>query len=396
MNDRFDPMTLAGLAFFAAGGLLLAYVLLEPDASESGRSSSSARRVPEGRASPTGQKDDSPEPNRPTTTAGNERGDERGPAAEKAPGGGADAKRGWVPSTSREAVDAGAVGGDLPPADDACRERPDLIAIGKQIGTAVTNEVRATARMPVAEEVALGIKLESELNTMEPFRGKVDRPADVAKYGLYLQDLVDQLAAHSSRRDEVRFRVHVIHDDDFNAFALPGGVLGVNTGLIEGKNAVRDEAELVMVLGHEVAHVEKRHPVAIYEATRALLGTDVEPAIIVGAMLQMPIKSEYEHEADHRGIEIAARAQYDPGAAARLWHRMGNRAGPTRPKSGLGGLGDILDTAGQALSTHPPSPTRCSRIRGRAADVARAAGWQRYYRGETNLRRHIAGHRQPN
>ncbi len=359
MNDRLDPFSLAGLVALGAALLLVGYVATEPEptTSETRSTPTSASRESEGA---TGQE-----------SAGQRVGE------------GA-AGKGWTSPSGDESVSREHVRADLPADDLKCRERTDLLTTGKQVGAAVADEVRATARMSVEEETALGAKLEGELANAEPFRGKVDLPGDVARYGGYVQALVAGLASLSTRRTEVRYRIHLIHDAGFNAFALPGGVLAINTGVFDGEQRVQDESELIAVLGHEVAHVEFRHPVAIYEVTRAVLGPGVDEAAIITAMLQRPLSSEFEHASDRRGVDIAALAGYDPGAAARLWRRMVDAEKPSRGPGGL--LGSVLGGLSRVLATHPPAATRCARTRSRAVPAAESAGKARYYRGKSNLR----------
>jgi len=84
----------------------------------------------------------------------------------------------------------------------------------------------------------------------------------------YIQSLGQRLVAASEARDQ-RFRFFLIQDPTINAFAVPGGFIGVNTGLLL---SVRSEAELASVLAHETAHITQRHiPRLIAESERANL-----------------------------------------------------------------------------------------------------------------------------
>src|SRR5262249_56068385 len=107
----------------------------------------------------------------------------------------------------------------------------------------------------------------------------------------------------------------------FKAAGLAGGVLLVFTGTLEGRQAVRSEAELAAVLGHEMAHVERRHVVAAYQFARAALGDDTDELVLLMRLLAQPLSTEHELEADDRGTELAVLAQYDPQAALDLWRR---------------------------------------------------------------------------
>ena len=140
-----------------------------------------------------------------------------------------------------------------------------------------------------------------------------------------------------------------------NAFAMPGGKVGVNVGLIELANG--DEDEIAAVIGHEVAHVAKRHSnkrmsqgvgVAIggiildtamrnkSTGDRALARGAYGVGATVGAVL--PFSRTQEREADDLGLIYSAKAGYDPRASIRFWQKMKSRTGKRLP---------------QFLSTHP-------------------------------------------
>ena len=388
MSRNIDSFTVAGLAFLGAGVMLAAYVGLEPDAA----SDAPRERTSNGQVAPpeSGTRSTSRGQTQPASRTNPREPPAATPTAKPAP---PQSRSGWIPARSRESVSAADVPTGIPRAGARCSESVDPVEIGKQAGAVVAEQVRAAGRIPTAEERALGDKLELQMSSVPRFRGKLDLSGDVTRYGGYLQSLVDELAQHSTRKNELRFRVHVIRDPSFNAFALPGGVLGVHTGLLAGPSAVRDEAELVMVLAHEIAHVELRHPLAAYEAARAVLGSGAQEAAVISQMLQMPISSEYEHQSDRRGIALAVLSQYDPAAAARLWRRQAEAQPKTKGPAGI--LGTILGSAERILATHPPSAHRCARTRQIALEYARAPRWQRYYRGATNLRDRVPGRRAP-
>lgn len=140
-----------------------------------------------------------------------------------------------------------------------------------------------------------------------------------------------------------------------NAFAMPGGKVGVNVGLIELANG--DEDEIAAVIGHEVAHVAKRHSnkrmsqgvgVAIggiildtamrnkSTGDRALARGAYGVGATVGAVL--PFSRTQEREADDFGLIYSAKAGYDPRASIRFWQKMKSRTRKRLP---------------QFLSTHP-------------------------------------------
>ena len=155
----------------------------------------------------------------------------------------------------------------------------------------------------------------------------------------------------------------VFESDQLNAFALPGGKVGVYTGLL--KLAESDD-ELAAVMGHEVAHVSSRHGAERASQGYLVAGgamltelgmevKDVDPAkrnmvraaygitATVGAVL--PFSRLHETEADAIGLRFAATAGYDPRAAISFWKKMGaaNKGGTKPPPW---------------LSTHPADDVR--------------------------------------
>lgn len=159
----------------------------------------------------------------------------------------------------------------------------------------------------------------------------------------------------------------VFESDQINAFALPGGKVGVYTGLI---HLAQSDDELACVMGHEIAHVSSRHSAERMTQTYgvaavAALGAaymeakDVDPAkrnmalagfglASQGALL-LPFSRLHETEADTIGLRFAAGAGYDPRAAVTFWQRMAKAsAGKSKPPAWL--------------STHPSDEARIENL----------------------------------
>lgn len=161
----------------------------------------------------------------------------------------------------------------------------------------------------------------------------------------------------------------VFEDPSPNAFALPGGKVGVHTGLFQ---ITKNEAGLAAVMGHEVAHVVARHSGerlsrgalsvgAVAIGTKVInKKTGLNPAIVAaglgaGAKLeQLSHSREQELEADQLGATYMARAGYHPSESVKLWERFA----AWRQKSTSGG------SQGPAfLRTHPLDETRIAALK---------------------------------
>jgi len=172
---------------------------------------------------------------------------------------------------------------------------------------------------------------------------------------------VDKLVVASDRPD-VKYRVTVLNSPAINAFALPSGQLYVTRGLIALAN---DRAELASVLSHEIAHVIASHAairedqarrVALVEGVVNQVLSDPDTGALALAKSKIALASfsrSQEFEADGIGVEISARAGFDPYGASRFLGSMG-RHSELRPMSSSNADSRPLDF----LSSHPSTPDR--------------------------------------
>ncbi len=188
----------------------------------------------------------------------------------------------------------------------------------------------------------------------------------------YLGQIVGKLAAVAPGA-RYPYQIKAVNASEINAFALPGGPMYVNRGLVE---AARSEAELAGVLAHEMSHVALRH--GTHQASKAylaqaglgilggLLGKNGgNTAQIVNAVGGLGLNAAFlkfgrddEYQADHLGAEIMAQAGYNPVAMADFFQQLRSEQGRDPGK---------LE---QFFSDHPPSADREARIR----DQARTLG----------------------
>ncbi len=178
--------------------------------------------------------------------------------------------------------------------------------------------------------------------------------------------LVDAIPAEFNH-PQFRYTFRVVNASDINAFALPGGPMYVNRGMI---TAARSEGEMAGVMAHEIAHVALRHGTA--QATKqsgigtqlgvlgmvlggAILGGETGAQLgMIGAQAWMTKYSrEYETQADILGAQIMARAGYDPRDLANMFRTIEQQSGGAR--------------APEFLSSHPNPANRYQRINQEAA-----------------------------
>jgi beta-barrel assembly-enhancing protease len=162
---------------------------------------------------------------------------------------------------------------------------------------------------------------------------------DDPKLTEYLQTLGNTLATHSDR-PHTPLVFFALRDPSLNAFALPGGYIGINTGLIL---TVQSEAELASVLAHEIAHVTQRHIAQhVGQNTRSsflvlasvLMGAlaarhnpDIAQAAVMGAQAgaiesQLSYSRDFEREADRIGLQMLKESGIDPRGMVLLFERM--------------------------------------------------------------------------
>ena len=156
-----------------------------------------------------------------------------------------------------------------------------------------------------------------------------------------------------------QWEVNTLTTPEMNAYAMPGGKIMVYSGLVEKLQL--SDGEIAAVLGHEISHALREHArervSRAYEQKVALLGfavlTGVDPSAldladaVASVTFQLPHSREQEAEADVMGLELMARAGYDPHEAISLWKKMMAAAQSSPP---------------QFLSTHPASANRIAEL----------------------------------
>jgi len=218
--------------------------------------------------------------------------------------------------------------------------------------------------MLVSESQAIAASKDAYTQTLAPIQkqGKLnDDAALTARVDRITSRLIAQAIKYRPETAKWDWQVAVIDDPNtLNAWCMAGGKMAIYTGIIQKLN-LSDE-EIAQVMAHEIGHALAKHT-----AERMSTALASETALQVGAMLlgtqsatnqaalqaaavattvgvQLPNSRQQESEADRIGIELAAKAGYDPHAAVTLWQKMGQA-------SGSKGGSDFL-------STHPADEKR--------------------------------------
>lgn len=198
--------------------------------------------------------------------------------------------------------------------------------------------------------------------------GKLDNdPRLKARVETIAGRLISQAIKFRPETADWRWSIHVIDDPEtVNAWAMAGGRMALYSGLVKKVQPTDDE--LAQVLGHEISHALIKHTA---EQMSVALATDLAFTVwaasgdhsglaLTGASLaaalaiKLPHSRQAESEADRVGIELAARAGYDPRAAVTLWQKMKKAGGGSVP---------------ELLSTHPAPDTRIDDLRALAPEM---------------------------
>jgi predicted Zn-dependent protease len=224
-----------------------------------------------------------------------------------------------------------------------------------------TNPISGRSQlMLVSEDTAISASKEAYVAMLKPIedKGKLDNiPATHARVVGITEKLVAQAITFRPETEQWQWSVHVIDDPEtVNAWCMAGGRMAIYTGLIQQLAASDDE--IAQVMGHEIGHALLSHTaermsraMAMQASMGVLAATQTDSkygqltlqgaSLAAVVALELPNSREAESEADRIGIELAAKAGYNPNAAISLWDKM----------SKVGG-GDGKSTF-DFLSTHP-------------------------------------------
>lgn len=191
-------------------------------------------------------------------------------------------------------------------------------------------------------------------------------PALVERVRSVSRRLIPATAAFRPDAPGWSWEVNVITSKELNAWCMPGGKIAFYTGLIERLKLADDE--IAAIMGHEIAHALREHgrerasqamaqgiALTIIGAIAGISQSGMDlTQLVLNVTLSLPNSREHETEADRIGVELAARAGFDPRAAIKVWEKMARAADGAPP---------------EILSTHPAPTSRIADLRVYAARV---------------------------
>lgn len=229
--------------------------------------------------------------------------------------------------------------------------------------TTESGEVGADRRqflLPMGEINQMAAQEYDKMKSDARAKGTLDRNAEhVRRVQAVLQRLIPRTATFRKDAPGWAWEAHVIDSPEINAFCMPGGKIVFYSGIIDKLSMTN--GEMAAVMGHEIAHALREHgrermseEVAKQMGLSLLVMTGVlkekwaNAAAIVGAVaISLPHSRGQETEADELGLELMARAGYDPHEALSLWKKMADKGGSKPP---------------EILSSHPADQKRLQRL----------------------------------
>jgi predicted Zn-dependent protease len=233
----------------------------------------------------------------------------------------------------------------------------------------------------LSQEIAIGDHfIKEQIKAFEKKQWRVD-PPEYAATKTRIEKIVKRLAAVSDI-PSLPYKVHIFEKSDVvNAICLPGGKIGVFTGLFDKEKGLVDQKsddEIAAVLAHEIAHATQRHvtrrlttynsiglvgnllSLGVSRGAGENWGDLVGTIFNTGSLLYFPSYSrKYEKEADQVGFYYLVKAGFDPTAAIRIWERAAERAKAKGKK-----------TETSFFATHPASGERAETLKAYLPDIA--------------------------
>ncbi|MEY8877278.1 MAG: M48 family metallopeptidase [Leptothrix sp. (in: b-proteobacteria)] len=238
----------------------------------------------------------------------------------------------------------------------ACTSGPAMAREGVEVG----GNSKFTKLVPAADIEQAAQQQYAQLSQEASGKGALAGANDpqVIRLRAIAQRIIPFTFEWNSRARDWKWEVNLIGSKELNAFCMPGGKIAFYFGILQQLQLSDDE--VAMIMGHEMAHALREHArerMGKQMATKGAIGLgaalfglgDIGRSVadMGGQLLTLKFSREDESEADLVGMELAARAGYNPAAGVSLWQKMQQAAKGAPP---------------QFLSTHPSSSTRIQEI----------------------------------
>lgn len=280
--------------------------------------------------------------------------------------------------------------GDHPYASSrsSCTRTQRLTDQFKELGLEIDESIRKGSTLSDEEEARIGKDAMAEFE--RELGGRITSSGSIPRY---LAEVAAPMVSKVKRAGP-EYRFYLWEGTDIeNAFALPGGHVMVSKPMFD--RWILNEAQLATILGHEIGHVDLRHPLGVFESLRALgIPEEDQMAQLLVHLARTPYSSPQEEDADVYGGRALHAIGYSIFQSVDLWNaRVDDQ--PAGSGSSGGALVDVfLGELENIVQTHPDSAARACRLEQLAYELYREEPLDVAYVGKTNKRTRVPATQQ--